>query len=201
MAFDFSIPAQRFETIRDQVAAIISAEFEAQLVLRPTETEFGADVWIERGIPYDREELPAVKVYFASANYSDENRITSKGTCQINVEVTAKGVSNDTDYGDKLAAKTCQKLLGAIRYILKHPTYNRLALSGRPYIGGINVTDIRIAEPTEQADAFRIIAGQLVLLVRYEEQNGGLNSDTQEGTYTSIKLDETDKGIKISKII
>jgi hypothetical protein len=201
MAFEFDIPTQRFEIIRDQVALIIFDELQNQLVRRPLETEFGAGVWVERGITFDRAELPAVKVYFAKSNYDQDGRVSSQGACQINIEVTAKGRSSLTTEADEVAAKVCQKLLGAIRYILKHPTYNRLAFTGRPYIKGITVTDIRMAEPTEQGDGFRSVAGQLILGVRYEEDNGDLTSETQLGSFTSIKISDTDKGYKLEKIV
>lgn len=201
MAFSFDIPTQRFEVIRDQVALIIFDELQNQLTRRPLETEFGAGVWVERGIPFDRQELPAVKVYFAKSTYDQDGRVSSQGNCQINIEVTARGRSSLTEEADEVAAKVCQKLLGAIRYTLKHPTYNRLAFTGRPYIKGITVTDIRMAEPTEQPDGYRIIAGQLILEVRYEEDNGDLTSETQLGSFTTVKISDTEKGYKLEKII
>ena len=200
MAFDFIITEQRFETIRDQVAAIIFTELQAQAVLRPTELEFLVGVWTERGIPFDREELPAVKVYFASSAYDDDARLSSAGTCQINVEVTAKGKSTEAETGDVVASKTCQKLIGVIRYILKNPTYNRLAFTGRPYIKGTTVTNIRIGEPTEQQEGFRVTAGQLILSVRYEEDNGDLEALPGTLANTTVKIDSTEKGYKLEKI-
>lgn len=200
MAFDFDIATQRFEIIRDQVALIIFNELQNQLTRRPLETEFGAGVWIERGIPFAHTELPAVKVYFAKSTYDEDGRVSSQGTCQINIEVTAKGRSSLTEEADEVAAKICQKLLGAIRFILKHPTYNRLAFTGRPYIKGITVTDIRMAEPTEQGDGFRTVAGQMILEVRYEEDNGDLTTETQLNSFTTVKISDTEKGYKLEKI-
>lgn len=201
MAFNFSIPQQNFEMIRDRVALIIADELAAQLALRPTELEFGAGVWVERAAPFDREELPAVKVYFAASSYDDDGRVTSQGSATIHIEVTARGRSTSTQGAGEVAAKICQKLLGAIRYILKHPTYNRLSFTGRQFIKGITVSDIRIAEPTEQADGFRSVAGQLILQVRYEELNGDLTSTPIEEYGAQIKIDDTEKGYFIEKIL
>lgn len=200
MAFDFDIGAQNFELIRDQIAVIILDELQNQYTRRPTETEFNAGVWLERGIPFDRKELPAVKVYFAASSYDQDGRVSSQGECRIHVEVTAGAKSTIDDNGDKLAALRVQKLIGAIRFILKHPTYNRLGFAGRPYIKGITVTDIRMSEPTEQQDGLHTIAGQLVLQVRYEENNGDLTTDSLTPISTAVKIDDTDKGYKLEKI-
>jgi hypothetical protein len=209
MAFDFDIQTQRFELIRDQVAAIIFTELQNQLVRRPTETEFGAGIWLERTVPFDHTDLPAVKVYFASAAYDQDGRASSQGLANIHVEVTTNAKASAdpgsaqvrTDGAGAKAALICQKLIGAIRFILKHPTYYILSFVGRPFIKGITITDIRIAEPTEQTDGFRSVAGQLILQVRYEEDNGDLEVTPAEIFGTTIKLDDTEKGFKLEKIV
>ena len=53
----------------------------------------------------------------------------------------------------------------------------------------------------ENQDGIHTIAGNLILNVRYSEENGQVAPVTGEQWTTTVKLDETEKGYKIEKII
>lgn len=201
MAFDFIIPEQNFEKIRDKVASIITDEFAEQYILTSNPL-FQAGIWIERFIPFDRQELPAVKVYFVQSSYDTRTPAASKGELKIYIEVHTKAKDSDSERGDKKSTIDCQKLVGAIRYILEHPDYLRLGYpTPQKFISGTNISDINISEPINQQDGLHVIAGRLILNVRYLENNGDLSGLPGEQYTSQIKLNDTDKGYKLEKIV
>jgi hypothetical protein len=198
MPIENEIPEQNFELIRDQVALIIGTELANQNIINP-DPLLTAGIWVERFIPYDKQELPAIKVYFNNSSYNQNIPINSKGECKIVVEVTVSAINTSASKGDIAASKNCQKLIGKIRYILEHTLYLKLALPNG-VIAGTEVTDIAMGVPSDQ-DGLHTIAGNLILNVRYSEQNGQTTPVTGEHWSTSVKLDETERGYKIEKII
>lgn len=196
MAFDFEIPEQNFELIRNSVASILLVEFAAQLGIT-SNALFNAGIWLERFIPFDKQELPAVKVFFVSSSYKNNTFGSSKGECKIHIEVTVNAKDSASEGGDKKASVDCQFLMGKIRYILSNPVYKTLGFSVPGFIAGREITDMNVAEPNKNQDGLHTIVGNLMLNVRYEENNGDLTS-TPGFIYSSvIKIDETEKGYKL----
>ncbi|MCJ7802760.1 MAG: hypothetical protein MUP82_10435, partial [Candidatus Marinimicrobia bacterium] len=115
------------------------------------------------------------------------------------IEVTVNSKDSSTEDGDIAASKACQKLAGVIRFILMHPLYLKLDFPAG-FIAGTEITDITPGVP-QPGDAFNTYALNLILNVRYSEDNGSISSVVGEQYTTIVKLDETDKGIKIEKIL
>ena len=196
MPIDIEIPEQNFELIRNAVASILGIEFAAQFVITSNPL-FNAGIWIERFIPFDKEELPAIKVYFINSSYKNNTFGSSKGECKIHVEVTVNAKDSSSAGGDKTASLNCQFLMGKIRYILSNPLYRTLGFSVPGFIAGREITDMNVSVPDKNQDGLHTIAGNLILNVRYEENNGDLKSVLGAIYSSQIKIDETEKGYKL----
>ena len=196
MAFDFIIPEQNFERIRNEVASILALEFAAQFILT-SNALFSAGIWIERFIPFDKLELPAIKVFYVSSSYKNNTFGSSKGECKIHIEVTVNAKDSASEGGDKKASINCQFLMGKIRFILSHPEYKTLGFSLPGFINGREITDMNVAEPNPNQDGLHTITSNLMLNVRYEENNGDLTSTPGLIYSSQIKIDESEKGYKL----
>ncbi len=196
MPIDLDIPEQNFELIRDAVASILTVELANQFA-RTANPLFEAGVWLERFIPFDKEELPAIKVFYVSSSYKNNTFGNSKGECKIHIEVTTNAKDSASESGDKTASKNCQFLMGKIRYILSNPLYLRLGFSVPGFIEGREITDMNVSLPNNSQDGLHTIVGNLILNVRYEENNGDLTSTPGLIYSSQIKIDESDKGYKL----
>jgi hypothetical protein len=196
MAFNFEIAQQKFEVVRDRIALIIANEFANQFQ-QFNEELMSCVIWLERFIPFDVSELPAVNINFQSLELIQRN--PGKSVCDgtYTVDVYCKGSSSDADSGDVLASLACEKLIGKARFILENPTYLRLGFDSNPsFISGTQVDRIIVAKPQENDGNF-ICMAQLSLKVKIEEDNGVVNPLPAETYTTQIVLDTTTKGIRL----
>lgn len=184
------IQPQMYELIRDRIASILAIELANQVALGGYAL-CNSVVWVERTVPFDKTELPAINVYYRSSNYADQTPITSKGDNIYKIDVYTSSKHKDGIDGDKLSSIKCQRLLGIIRAILESPHYIRLDFSS--YIAHTNVSEISIGEAKDQ-DTTQIVAGQLTLSVTATETVEQIQPSELNEYLTYVTLGETDKG-------
>jgi len=189
---DYEITEQRFESIRNRIAFILADELSEQSIITGN-TLFDAIVWIERFIPFDKIELPAINVYFKNVNYDENTPITSKGTNFYNIDVIVSGKDSDTSGGDKIAVLKLQKLLGVLRFILENPNYLTLDFSEN-FIYTTKVSDINISQPSSNQDGTHTVSGQLTFEVTAEELNGDIQPIAGEIYTSQQKIGTSEKG-------
>jgi len=187
------ITAQRFELIRDRIAEIITDELNGQFIIT-SNSLFSAKVWLERFIPFDKTELPAVNIYFNGSNFDSQTPISSKSNNNYNIECSVSAKDTDSDAGDILANKKCHKLIGAIRYILENPNYLELDFTNPRFVFSTIVNNINISQPTNNSDGTFSVSAQIIFNVVSEELNGELSAIEAEKYTTTMKLNETEKG-------
>lgn len=193
------IQPQRFELIRDQIAAIIADEMQNQATLASDAT-LAPDVWIERFIPFDKSELPAIDIFFQNANYNENTPVTAKGENNYQIEVITAAKSTIDDDGDTLASRYCERLIGIIRTILSHPEYYKLDFAEN-FIYNTRISSIRMSEPRREQDGTHTTTGLLTFTVIAEEYNKETSPSTGDRITTNkALLNETEKGFKIELI-
>ncbi len=188
------ITEQRFELIRNRIAQILTDELNGQFVITSNPL-FTAKVWLERFIPFDKTELPAINVTFFNSNYDNQTPIASIGTNVYNIQVVTFAKDTDTERGDVLAIKKCEKLCGVIRYILENPNYLELEFNNPRFVSNVKIRGINISDPASNQDGFHSVSGQVICEVTAEELNGELTALEAERYTTMMKMDETEKGI------
>lgn len=193
MAFDYAIPTQNFEKIRDAIGVILAAEFAAQYTIT-SNALFQSQIWVERFIPFDVSEMPAILIMLDSINENQDNPGRGFYTGNYQIQVYTSGFENDSQRGDVLSSFNNHKLIGAIRYILSNPTYVRLGLNTHPLtVLGTNISDIQFIKPNSD-DGNNSVVSQLTLQVRFNEDNGKVKPVDFEQVTSQVKLDETEKG-------
>ena len=185
------IPAQFFEVIRNRIAEILVDELDQQVLLT-YDTDLEAKVYLERFVPFDNSELPAINVSFSAGDYNNQTARDVDGTYSYFIDVFTQAKTTDDDRGDKLAIFKLHKLLGVCRAIIQNPIYKTLGFEP-PFIMSRQISRIFIAEPKE-GDTLSVVMGRLILTIVAPEDTQLLTAKLIKGFDTQVKLFLTDKG-------
>jgi hypothetical protein len=193
-----------FEVVRDKIAQILANETAAQQALAALaakdETLWAFTVLTERAEPIDRwqesgatrNEEPAVVVWYDS-DVTDGNasnpvsRQTHVG--QFNIDCYAPGYDEDTIKADENAARNAQRIMRLVRSILMAAEYTYLELRG--IVGRRRISNRQMFSPRLDNNATpQIIAGRLVLEVRFDEAAPQVSAEVLEFIAVDIKRAE-----------
>lgn len=180
-----------FEQIRDRIALILALEIENQLLLSGN-YDIDADVWLERSIPFDKVELPAVNVSLASGNYANKNMGSVDGTYDFFIDCFTSSKTSTSVEGDKRATLKLHRLLAVCRSILENPVYKTLDFTP-PGIQHTMVTSLNIRS-NQGADALNTMMGRILFRVVANERTSLLTAPEIKEFYTSVKIDTSDEG-------
>lgn len=185
------IPQQSFELVRDRIGQILALEIANQFTLT-SNSDFDLDVWVERFVPFDKEELPTINVSLATGGFTGHTQKSTDGTYTYFIDVFTKAISTDDEKGDQMASVKLQRLLGMCRAILENPRYKTLGFDP-PSIFNRHCESISIAEPGKQ-DATSSVMGRLAFSVKVLETVELIDPVLIGRSDTRVKLYETDKG-------
>lgn len=186
------IPAQYFEVIRDRIAEILADELDGQVLLTyDTDLEVKG-VYVERSVPFDNTEMPAINVSFSGGDYNNQTVRDADGSYSFFIDVFTQAKTTDDDRGDKLAMFKLHKLLGVCRAIIQNPIYKTLGFEP-PFIMSRQISSIVIAAPKE-GEALKVVMGRLILAIVAPEDTQLLTAELIAGFDTQVKLALTDKG-------
>lgn len=186
------ISPHAFEIIRDRIGEILADEIANQYTLTSDEDLNLGEVWIERFVPFDKEELPTINVSLASGAFSGQTQKHTDGVYTYFIDVYTKAKTSETDRGDVLATIRLHRLLGVCRAILENPQYKTLLFTA-PFIFNRHFESLSIAEPGTQ-DAVSSIQGRLTFSVKAIETNELITPILLGIHDTRVKLNLTDKG-------
>jgi hypothetical protein len=186
------IPLQNFEKVRDQIAIILADELSNQATLAGDQ-QINATVSSERFIPFDKTSMPALNVLLSRGNYASGTTIDADGVYTYFIDVYTAAKTIGTTRGDTLATTRLHRILGLVRAILEDTQYLTLGFT-RPSIENTTVSDISIAEPSNNQDAASIIMGRVTFMVRVTETVKLLTGVPLTLSNTEVKLGLTDKG-------
>ena len=191
------IGPNNFEKIRDQVAQILALEINNQFMLTG-DYEIDLDVWVERSVPFDNTEVPAINVSFFDGDAANEHVGSSDFTYRFFIDVYAKAsdvYQNEAliSRGDALAAFRVHKLMRLCWAIIMNQSYLRLGFSP-PSISNRTVTSLGITEPKAAGDSDNVTFGRLLLQVRVPETTVLPEPVLLGGSDTMVSLFCTDKG-------
>lgn len=188
-----------FELVRDRIASILLDELETQFLLTyDTDLEAIDKVWIERIIPYDKEELPAINVSLSKGDYDNKSRDGIRSAYVFNIDFFANSKKVGIEPGDKLANLKIQKLMRFSRSILENAIYETLAFN-KPFIERVYVSSILIAQPNPKEDALTSAMSRIIFNVVLTETTSPVSARVLGNYYTSVKLAESDLGFFYAK--
>jgi hypothetical protein len=188
------IQPRSFEVIRDQIGAILAVELKKQCELIGNLPDYKVTVWVERFIPFDHTDYPAVNVMLARGVFSGQTAIQADGTYTYNIDAHTKGKSNSAIKGDVLSMKRLQKIIGWCMAILNDPQYLCLGFH-RPFIMSSRTGELIIADP-EAKDTEAVAMGRLSHNVKAPETYELSSPPMLAGNETIVKLVETEFGYK-----
>jgi hypothetical protein len=185
------IPQQQFEIIRERIGAILADELSNQSTLSGG-TYANLAVYIERFIPFDKTEFPAINVALNRGDYDNKDVTATDGTYTFYIDVYASAKSSEDYGGDYAAMAGLQQLLGMCRAILENPVYRTLGFAP-PSISRVTVRSIQVGDPNNH-DATSSVMARVELGVRVAEAVELIDTIVFKENYTTVKLGLTDKG-------
>jgi hypothetical protein len=187
-----SILPQKFEAVRDAIAAILATELANQYAIDNTYPNI-TKIWVERCIMFQSDEVPTVNVNIDRGDYLNKTQVDVQGTYLFNVDVYTQSDSTADISGDQASMLLMSKILGMCRYILSAPPYNKLGFTDNT-VRNTMVNWIRVVEKAAIQDALSNVVGRLQFSVSVNEYvNGG--QGVPLNIYTSVsKLGSTEKG-------
>jgi hypothetical protein len=188
---NFPIPEQNFEKVRDQIAIIITDEITEQLAQTGLGLFNPSSIFLERRISLDKTTLPAITITTDSADYDKNSATESEGKVKYLIVAYTSADSTSIKKGDEKSALDCEKLIGVLRFILKHPFYKYLNLKG--VVGGVSVDSWRIGEP-QQGDSRHMTVGEIQLSVIISESNGTEIPTISEGSDSGFSIGTSEQG-------
>lgn len=192
---NFAIPPRGFEIVRDRIFDILVDEIANQATLQ-ADTSIAANIFVERVLPIDKTELPLINVSLSTGNFSNKSAPAGTATYTYNIDIYCNAKTNDDNFGDKRATFAMSKLAGICHYIFTDPQYRTL-LFAAPLITRVSVNDLNIKDPaTNGQDGLSTIMGRITLEIILTEDNELLASIQLASAVTSVKINETEKGLK-----
>jgi hypothetical protein len=189
------IGTQSFELIRDRIAEILAEELDMQnqLTYNPL---MNAVVYVERFIPFNESELPAVNVQLARTGIDGHDVLDADGTNYFFIDVYTKAATIKSDSGrvdgGGLSVRLMHKLIGVIRAILEDSRYKTLGFMP-PFIHYRRIVEFKFANP-KVGDLGSTSQGRITLEVKASLENGVTTPRLIRGYETVVKLHETEEG-------
>lgn len=163
------IPPQKFEIVRDQIAAIVGTELAGQYLQDNTKPKV-KKIYVERFIPFDAEtELPSINVNLEQDDFDMRTMAQENGTAIYNIDVYTIAAGTADTPADAKATIIMQQLVGMICYIFRAPVYRRLGFTTQNFIVQVKVLGIRIADKSTVKDALSSVVGRVQLSVEMVE--------------------------------
>jgi len=187
------IPRRGYEIIRDRICQILLEEIQNQFVLTSDQDLNITQVFMERMVPFDFTELPALNVGLERGDYSNQHQGQYDGDYRFFFECNTRGETDGDDRGDMMAKVKVQKLMGVAQAILENPIYKTLGFTPGQLIKHRHVESFVFAESTRQ-DAENITMARSILVVKSVEVTDLIEANLIQGYDTRVKLYETEKG-------
>jgi hypothetical protein len=188
------ITPRGFEIVRDRIGEIVADEMANQFTLH-SDSSINPTVFVERFIPFGKEELPVVNITLGRGLFDNKKAPGADGTYNFNIDVYANAKSSDSADADKTASLKMQRMAGMIYYILSDPQYRTLGFAP-PSILSVGFVDFNILDPLklERQDGLSTIFGRLNFEVKIVETQQLLTAQNIAGYDTTVKMAESDKG-------
>ena len=160
-----AIPEQNFELVGRQIGIVLKTELDNQFDITADEDLEGINVFSERRVPFDKEDVPAVNITLFEGDYDNQNTVARDGHYDFLIDVYHKSKATDDVDGDTASALKLHRLMGVIAFILEDPQYRTLGIPA-PSIASTKVSKIRIEQPDTRDESTHLIMGRIVFNVR-----------------------------------
>jgi len=190
------IPPQSFEVVRDRIGRILAEEIQNQFQISYNADLKNVKVWMERFIPFDKSEMPAVCVGLLDGAYAGQTIIQSDGTYRYYIDCYFASKTDVNTKGDTKAMLKVQRLLGICRAILEDTRYKTLGFQvPNGFVMYRRITSIQIEDPKQKEfDANHSVMGRLTFEVKLPEYPSPVSGNPWAISHTTVALHETNDG-------
>jgi hypothetical protein len=192
------IPIQAFELIRNRIGEILIEELSNQVSVYSDQT-LALNVYIERSVPLDKTELPAINVNFAGGPLDSKNIKDGSNSYAYNIDVYTSAKATDLQSGDEKSAIACQRIIGACRSIILNPVYKTLgfATGANAFISRVTAREISVLDPAAgKQDADSTHMERLVIIVSCTEIESLIIPSNIDGYDARVTIDNGSFGYK-----
>lgn len=189
-----AIPQQNFEKILDRLGSVLTVEFAGQFTLT-SDADLKVNIYNERIIPFEPEELPAINICLARGDYENKTIRDVNGRYLYHIYVVTSAENTDDASGDQLAKVKLNKIVGVIRAILANRVYVTLGFA-QPSIQHHSTLNFDVLQPPYERDTDHITTGVLEHVVRIEEKTQLEDGTPWAESNTTVTLIDTEKGFK-----
>ena len=190
---DNIIAPRVFELIRDKISEILAVEIANQFILTSDES-INATVWLERYVPFDKVDLPAINVCLASGSYDDTSVVDQDGDFTYYIDVYTSAKTTNSQRGYLTSSLTCQRLTGIVQGILSDAKYKNLGFSEK-IISNRTLREFSILEPQNTKDAISMVMARLTFNVRATDDEKLIEGITVGEALTTTKLNDSENGL------
>jgi hypothetical protein len=194
---DYIISQSNFEAVRDRIASILKEEMDNQSLLHSNDLDYTADFYTERYVPVDKSEGNVIVVDIAGGTLSNQTPVTQSFECTYNIDIYTEGKETSSNTGYYNSSVKLHRLAGLVRHILQSPYYDRLNFSNG-VIERRSVSKIDFANVNNEQDGSFSRMGRVTLTVNINEESNGITPIDAGGYDTVIKIEETEKGFKLT---
>jgi hypothetical protein len=189
------IPNQGFEIVLNKIGVIVLEELSNQKIIQPIDSDF--EVFIERQEPYANSEDVVINISYENSDFGGKTQKDVQGNTTFSIDIYTTGIESAGQTGNDDARIKALKYAGMIRYILSSTKYKTLGYAPG-LIGGSMVENITNQTKYGNEDASFIKFVRVTFSVRIQENQEAWTGIPLLGNDTTIKLDMTDKGYKLT---
>lgn len=200
---NYIIGSSNFELVRDKIALILKEELDNQALLRGSgnpvipNSDYTADVYIERFVPVDKSEPNVIIVSLNNSNLDNRTPISQSNECSFSIDVFTTAQQTSSNFGYYNSAVKLHRLIGLIRHILMSPYYDRLSFSNG-IVESRAITQFQFSEVRDEQDAIFSRMARATFNVRMIETSNQITPVTAEGYDSIIKIEETENGFLLT---
>jgi hypothetical protein len=193
---DSLITENGFELVNTKLGVILLEELSNQKeTFNAFENNF--EVFVGRQEAYDKSEDVVINVSFDNANFSGKTQNDVQGNDTYFIDIYCQGVSSSEMTSSVEADKLGLRFAGLIRSILSSTKYKTLGFNPG-LIGGTMVESIQSVNQFNEQDANSIKFVRVTFSARVQENQSMWQGVNLLGNDTTIKLDLTNKGYKLT---
>lgn len=184
-----------FQLLSARIGEILIDEITNQHNLTGDDDLNGINFFIERVVPIDPTELPAINVRYLNTKTDNQSKGNGMFTSEIIIDVYSVAKSNSNERGDFLSKIKTQKVLGLIMAILMNQSYKQLGYNPGT-VGNVMVNSIELPNQQPIQDEKNATMGRLSLTVYHAEGTDLKSATLINGMDTFVKIDITNLGFK-----
>jgi len=186
-----AIPSRNFEAIRDRIAVVLLSEIQNQIDNFELEDIDISKVWIQRTVPFEQEELPAINVSINDLEWSSKHVGHKDGNYRFNIDIYTSASYGEQE-GDAKASVLCWKIVGLCDYILEHPEYKNLGFEDVKIMSSLvsNIGEQQI----DRGDAESTTFGRLSYTCRSFESTSLQVGQYLQEAFSTVALNSSNKG-------